>query len=115
MTPIMTIIVLNTSEAECIASEIIAPDCATIPAASFTTESNIFTTMLTLETLKAISSTLSYFIIVIVKQLLVNIGVNIFKSVKYNDHLAVVFNDKILDSLQRNIGCKFIGKVKLAG
>ena len=48
--PIMTMIVLNKSEAECTASEIIAAEWAKIPAKSFMTDSRIFTTMLTADT-----------------------------------------------------------------
>ena len=51
-------IVLNTSDAECTASEIIAPDDAKIPAASFPAESRTFTRILTFETCIAVCSIL---------------------------------------------------------
>ena len=38
--PMMTMTVLNTSEAECTASDTIAPECASRPAASFITDSS---------------------------------------------------------------------------
>ena len=52
-TPISTIRPLKISEAECTASLIIAPECAIIPAASFTVVRITFVTMLTTETLVA--------------------------------------------------------------
>ncbi len=49
----MTTMVLNTSEAEWIASEIMAPECAITPASSLNTVSTRFATILTMETLIA--------------------------------------------------------------
>ena len=49
----MTMMVLKMSEAECTASETIAPDRAIRPAASFATDSSRFTAMLTAETRSA--------------------------------------------------------------
>ena len=45
--------VLNMSEAECTASDTIAPEWAISPAASFPADSSRLTSMLTLETLSA--------------------------------------------------------------
>ena len=54
-TPIITIKVLKTSEAECIASDIIAPDLPAIPAINLKSDSTIFTMILIQETFIAIS------------------------------------------------------------
>ena len=49
----MTMNVLNTSDAECTASDTMAPERASSPAASFAAESSRFTTMLTPDTRSA--------------------------------------------------------------
>ena len=49
-TPTITTKVLPTSDAEWIASEIMAPECATIPASNLNKESNRFTAILTPDT-----------------------------------------------------------------
>lgn len=59
--PMMTTMVLNTSEAEWTASLIIAPEWATMPARSLNTDKTIFAAMLTYETFIAIFSK-SFFI-----------------------------------------------------
>lgn len=51
--PIMTINVLNTSDAEWIASLIIALECAITPAKSFMTDNIIFPIIVTIDTLFA--------------------------------------------------------------
>ena len=45
--PMMTMMLLNTSEAECTASEIIAPECATTPAINLNADSMRLPMMLT--------------------------------------------------------------------
>ena len=49
----MTIKLLKTSEAECTASLIIAPECARMPASSLKTDSAVLPAMLTSETFVA--------------------------------------------------------------
>ena len=58
-TPTITTSVLNTSEAECTASEIIAPEDAMSPASSLSSDSTILTIMLTTDTFIATAVKLS--------------------------------------------------------
>ena len=58
-TPIITTNVLNTSEAECTASDIIAPDDAIRPASSFNSDNTRLTIMLITDTLIAMAVELS--------------------------------------------------------
>lgn len=53
-TPIITIIVLNTSDAECTASDTIAPERANIPANILNAQSTTFSIIVTADTLIAI-------------------------------------------------------------
>lgn len=65
-TPIITIIELITSEAECIASDIIAYEDATIPDISFISDSIMFTIMLICDTFMAsFSFSFIFFLLVI--------------------------------------------------
>ena len=55
-TPMMTMMLLSTSEAECTASLIIAPELAKMPASSLKSESTALPAMLTRETRVAVFS-----------------------------------------------------------
>lgn len=65
-TPMMTTMVLNTSEAEWTASLIMAPELAAMPAKSLNADNTTFATMLTKETFMATASKLFDFNVLLI-------------------------------------------------